>query len=174
MVEQEAIKIKEVKIKRHPILAGFIDYAFLGYVLGAILALITRIINRPLSDGLLFYFMPFVIVITVSIVYHSVFAKKTLFLSVGERCVGKKIIDGKKVWTNPKGKNRIFDFIFLVIIYTIAMNTWDTISSGNIYSYDQIFVHSGLFTLFVYFTTKDGQKIKMSKKGNNKKSLANS
>lgn len=171
MVEQEAIKVKEVKIKRHPILAGFIDYAFGGYVLGAILALMTRIINRPLSDGYLFYFMPFFIVITVPIVYHSVIAKKTLFLSVGERCVGKKIIDGKKEWTNPKGKNRIFDFIFLVIIYTIAMNTWDTISSGNIYSYDQIFVHSGFFTLVVYLTTKDGQKIKTSKKDKKKNSL---
>jgi len=171
MVEEEVIKVKEVKIKRHPILAGFIDYAFGGYVLGAILALMTRIINRPLTDNIMFFFMVPLICITVSIVYHSVFAKKTLFLSVGELSVGKKIIDGKKEWTNPKGKNRIFDFVLLVVFYTMAMNTWDTISMGNILSYDTIFVQSGFFSLLVYLTTKDGQKIKTSKKDKKNKSL---
>ncbi len=174
MVEQGAIKVKEIKIKRHPILAGFIDYAFFGYVIGAILALMTRIINKPLTDNIMFFFMVPLICITVSIVYHSVFAKKTLFLSVGERSVGKQIIDGKKEWTNPKGKNRIFDFVLLVVFYIMAMNTWDTISSGNILSYDTIFVQSGLFSLLVYLTTKDGQKIKVSKKNKKEKSLANS
>jgi hypothetical protein len=172
MVEQETIKVKEVKIKRHPILAGFIDYCFLGYVLNAIVALGIGIRKESLSENSLFYFIITLIVIFLPIVYHWFYAKKTLFLSVGELCVGKKIIDGQKEWTNPKGKSRGFEFFFFAFTYGTLINMFMGVASGRIYPIYSIVFNASLYTLFVYQTTKIGQEFKKGKKNKTIKSRA--
>jgi len=127
--------------KQHPVVAGFIDYYFLGVSLGLIPVFIQRILNRPIFSGYavtIFGLLFNIVIIIAVILYYKIYSKKNLFLSFGERVTGRIIEDGEKKWASPYKSNRLGIFFIIFITIFLVQNIWDASFGGMIFSFAQI------------------------------------
>jgi hypothetical protein len=130
----------------YALLAGGADFYFLALCLGAIGAFYVATAGRPLPLGAVFV-VPLVALIS-SVAYHVTFARRTRWLSPGERMHGRIIADGAKHWTNPWRRNRWAMFSLNRLALVLLGNTWDGLAEGRPANVVQAIV-SALYVLLV-------------------------
>jgi len=112
--------------KSHPIFAAFCDFYFLATVFMAALGVFTLLAQKILFTVPV-ALIAFLLTLMVSILYHSIFYKKTKWLSFGERISGRVLMNSKKEWVNPYGKNRWLLFLLIIITLIFLGNDWDAL-----------------------------------------------
>lgn len=159
IIEEVKNESKIIVSKPHPVVAGIIDYSFCGYSVFAIIALISSLRNKIIFNNIYITLGITLFMIAGIIVYYKFISERINLLSIGELCTGRKIVDGKKRWTNPKGKSREFDFASTMFVFIIFINSWDGMATGKIYSLQEvgtnILIYIGLVIISIYY----GQKI---------------
>jgi|GEM_PF-3104464 len=120
------------KGRRYTIGAAFADFYILGIVIGAVAALMVAFARRPVPLGTSFLILA--LNILAAIIYHAAISAKTQFRSPGELMMGRKIVERRKEWTNPYGRNRSIMFIVAFVALILAANSWDSVSDESLYT----------------------------------------
>jgi hypothetical protein len=115
-----------MKKRRYTVGAAFADFYSIGIVAGGFEALSVAIMRRPFP--LAASFLTLFATILVVILYHALISPRIRLRSPGEAMMGGTIVDGRKEWTNPYGRNRTVLFVLFFITLLIAANSWDGIS----------------------------------------------
>lgn len=137
MDELDEMKVK--LSKPHPFYAGVCDFYISATIIAGIIALLESMSKKSIFGSDMVHLLIQFLILNVSIIvlviiYHSVISKKVLWLSLGEKIAGKFIYDNKKVWRNPYKVNRWGLFLQCIIALIILGNSFDSISSGQVYT----------------------------------------
>ena len=137
-----------MKKRRYTIGAAYADFCALAIVTGAIEAIFVALLHRPLSMGAAF--LTFFAIVLAVILYHALISPRIHLRSPGEAMMGGKIVDARKEWTNPFGRNRTILFILLFVTLVFAGNSWDGISDEEHYlSYSLPIVLARMIALLI-------------------------
>ncbi len=143
----------ENKEKKHPIIAGILDFYFICIGVLLIFSLLSIVLEKsivtfPIILGLL------ISSFICSIFYHSIICKKISFLSLGEILSGKVVKDNNKNWENNIGLNRFFIFFIFILNIAIISNSFDGLSSGKIIPLSKIIGIIIIIGIFIISYTK--------------------
>ncbi len=110
-------------------LAAIADFYFVSLAAGAVAAQYVAATRRPLPLGIAI--VSTVVAFISSPVYHLRFARRTSWLSPGERMHGRVVVDGVKQWTNPWLTNRWAMFSLNLLALVLLGNAWDGLVEGR-------------------------------------------
>lgn len=129
-------------------IAGISDFYFLNLLLGALVAFGVSLTQQPTSLLLI----PILLLssLTFCVLYYTLFAKSTLWLTPGENLAGRVIQDGSKVWINPYKVNRWALFLILLLTLIFAGNLWDRLGEGYIYSFTEVLIRALILIVLSY------------------------
>jgi len=113
--------------------AGIADTYTTASVIGVVPALYVATFHRPVSfwEPCLLLF----IILALIILYHTWLAKRTTFLSPGERMMGRILVDGQKQWLNLFGINRSGLFTLFFFSLMLIGNSWDNVTDKAVYQF---------------------------------------
>jgi len=125
------------KSKPHHYIAGIVDFYIASFFINSLLGLIGLIFNMLIPLLVLWGCIP--VLILFLIFYYRIICKKINWLSPGEIIAGRIINDRYKEWVNPYGINRFFLFFTIIFTLVIFGNSWDGLSRGEIYYFNEWF-----------------------------------
>lgn len=155
-------KVEIANSKPHPIMAGIIDFYIYLTVSAGIVALINAVFNVNIFSlniyaAIITMSLVFILVIVFCVLYYKKISIKIEWLSLGEKIMGRIIINEVKYWTNPYSINRWGLFIFIIIQIIIFGNNFDGISRGEIYPFVTLMGKYIYSFLIIYGLVKLGQ-----------------
>lgn len=145
-------KLETEVVKPHPILAGIINYYCLSLLVTTSIAVLSTLLGKSVIGEYKLYksLVMLAIIIICTIIYSSILSKKLMILSPGEYFTGMRIVDRKKVWSNPYKCNRFGVFFIVMINLILIGNEFDSGIAGQIFTITEIFIKILRILLYMY------------------------
>ena len=114
--------------KPHGFVAWIFDFYVVSFAVGACVALTLAVMQRPGTLPVALTIL--CVALAASVVYHAISARRTHWLSPGERIAGRFRNADEKIWLNPYRRTRWPLFAIMLLVTILAGNTWDGIGRG--------------------------------------------